>query len=422
MSFFEEDDSPVALAEKFNSGPTCPPEIEQALIEALLGTIEEVDAHLASGVPTTEEEKARHIMTREAAYMELQGLYTEAGHTDKAQDIAKRRFDQAHSDWSAAAKGSKEGKEALARKQAARKDLVASGAVAGEKAKVAMPDEWGPEFGEPSTVHFQLCIKEGECLGFTVVEAQTMWGPAASLRGMTWDSLGDFISLLWKRNKKGFEVPNPLPRRPAFLVNQPPNIKPVDAPSAPPQEERTFVNSDTGEVLDKDSVFQYYGREPGFAITDLESLKWYARKKMLLEKELEVVMGQYQREIKALQSDLNQLEFLFGAQAEHYAFENLPEGKKTLHTPYGSFKFRAMQPSWSIGNEEQLQTWLNFLKDKEKEHYGVKPKTWTRDLDKLKGYAELQRKEGNLDAVPGLKWTPAHESFSISLPEDGENV
>ena len=180
-----------------------------------------------------------------------------------------------------------------------------------------------------------------------------------------------------------------------------------------------FVNED-GEVVDQQAYLDYLGITPGFQITR-ETLDWYLKRRAAKVAMVATVDAQFKKALNAAKSDLASFEFIFAKDAEQVAREMLTdEGKLSVVTPWGTIKTRKVPGGLVVDNEDQIQTHIRFLSDKDKEKFGVKPTVFTRNLELLKKECKdpIVDKDGNIidykTLVPGIKWKPESTSFSIT--------
>jgi len=310
---------------------------------------------------------------------------------------AQTEYDRAHQEWLDAPKGD-EKKAALKRKNEAKDKLVAANPQPHEK-----PVPRSESDAEPTSVDFQNCLKYAEHIGLDRWRASDLWHTLEHPQNapFTWEILKKFRAVLEQDAiKKGTLVQDSNAAKSEIAVN--------DIFGGAEPEEKPDPRRD--EVYDRLGIRYLEG---------VDGLDWFLEKRSELQHKIADAQIQYQKLLNGLGSELDSLDYCFLAQAEVLADSLLEPKKKTLLRPYGTCRFRDVGASWSIDNEAQLQTWLTFRSEKEKEDLGIKPKTWTRDLDKVKDVSERLRKEKK-DGVPGLKYDEGGRRFSISVPKEGE--
>lgn len=168
-------------------------------------------------------------------------------------------------------------------------------------------------------------------------------------------------------------------------------------------QEKPMIDFETGEVLDKTRYMLSLGLEPTFVIDTAEKMKWYMRERKKLVAVADETKATYKKEVDRAQHELDNFDKRFFEDAKRIAaLISKEEGKKTVPTPYGAWKFvEHTHGSWQVENEDEIQTFVRFLPDKpdpenklapDKESWGVRPAKFTRDLEKIKVYCETIRK------------------------------
>lgn len=160
-------------------------------------------------------------------------------------------------------------------------------------------------------------------------------------------------------------------------------------------------------------------KSKAFEVDSQESADWYLSKRLQFTAELEGVKAQYSALISQIQSKLTGLEFMFEEQTKAFTLAEYERtGVKTMILPHGTLAVRTTKPAWSIGDETALQDWLDKLGTGDKTFYEVYPKTWTRNLDRLKLNAEKHYEKDKQMLVPGLKRDDGGNKVYIRLPKE----
>lgn len=175
-------------------------------------------------------------------------------------------------------------------------------------------------------------------------------------------------------------------------------------------------------LIESASAQKEFRKEKGtkFEIDNEESLDWYLGKRLEYHNELEAVKAQYDKLLKQISSKATSIDFLFMDQAVAFAgAEYERTGVKTMILPHGTVAIRTTKSSWSIEDEDKLQTWLDKLSVGDKTFFEVYPKTWTRNLDALKLNAEKAFNDpNNKFSVEGLKRDPGGDKVSLRFPKE----
>lgn len=160
-----------------------------------------------------------------------------------------------------------------------------------------------------------------------------------------------------------------------------------------------IVDADTGDVLGFAEAPQ--GKKD-FAVVDVESAEWVQRKMLEADSEIKAidenaevqlaraVMANAEVLKKPHQSKLEWLDKTFGSAIEEVASQNLPRGKRTWQSLFGSVAFRAVKPILSITSPERAAKWL------------------------AKKHPECVRITADLDAL-----SPDDRTYIASLAEEG---
>lgn len=155
-----------------------------------------------------------------------------------------------------------------------------------------------------------------------------------------------------------------------------------------------------------------------FHIDSIEHLDWFLQKRLHYHAELAAIKAQYDALIRTTQGNINSLDFLYKNEAEDFVrMECEREGKKTIVRPFASCQLRHEKPAWKVKDEVSLQEWLATLPDDLKQQYGVIPKTYARDLDKVKEAAERVRLESGEASIPGLEYDVGGSRCYIKVPK-----
>lgn len=127
-------------------------------------------------------------------------------------------------------------------------------------------------------------------------------------------------------------------------------------------------DSDTGEHLG------VVGK-PEFHVIDQASAEWVLEKMAALDSDILAIEAR----LKALSENLGVMKaekernragllYKFGPELEHFAKENLPNGKKTWTCPYGSVSFRSTSGGLRVKDKDAaleiatMQGWTNTIK------------------------------------------------------------
>lgn len=128
------------------------------------------------------------------------------------------------------------------------------------------------------------------------------------------------------------------------------------------------------------------------------------------------VLKESREELAACLKEIEWIDTAYKGQLQQYYYRNKPSGKKTLSCIYGDLAEKAQGESVALPDlptdMQKFEAWLTSRPDDVKQALGIVPRTvFDRDLDKIKAHWWALPKEERAK-IP-LRYTPAHESFSI---------
>ena len=147
------------------------------------------------------------------------------------------------------------------------------------------------------------------------------------------------------------------------------------------------------------------------AETNKDLANWAMRKMYLLRQEIALVKAQHAELLTRLNSDLSGSEAFFLPQLEHWAAQQVAEGKrKSLILPYGTVQFRSVKAGVKVADKDAALVYIieNF------------PDGLIYEIDNAayKKLAMEYLQDGEM--LPGIETTPEHESFSIRFGKEKE--
>ena len=180
-------------------------------------------------------------------------------------------------------------------------------------------------------------------------------------------------------------------------------------------DEITYLDPDTGEVIDRQAYLKSQGVDTTFGVTDEQSLNWYLRKRHTKVKEIETVEALLKAQLKSLKSDLASFDFLYKAGAQAVTEEMAAAaGKRQIITQWGKLKLTTTQGGWVVADEDALQAAIAVMTPEQKKKYGVMPVIFTRNLQAI--YADIDA--GELVAPSGLNHKEPGTRFNIAYAKE----
>lgn len=173
--------------------------------------------------------------------------------------------------------------------------------------------------------------------------------------------------------------------------------------------------SQTDEVRQAEDITQAEGRER-FEVCDEATANWYLRKLRNLENEKDTIKAQTAAMLKALDTEINGLEFCFGQQFETFVRGELTRRggrSKTLPLFQGTASFRTVAASLRVRNVTEA------IEHARAQGWDAIKTTETLDADRYKKEAAAARQETG-ELLPGMELTEERESFTIRFGKAAE--
>lgn len=146
-----------------------------------------------------------------------------------------------------------------------------------------------------------------------------------------------------------------------------------------------------------------------FEVCDEATANWYLRKLRNMENEKDTIKAQAAAMVKALDTEINGLEFRFGQQFETFVRGELDRrgGRtKTLPLFQGTASFRTVAASLRVRNVTEA------MEHARAQGWDAIKTTETLDADRYKKEAAAARQETG-ELLPGIELTEERESFTI---------